>query len=601
MPELFGSPYIVPAIAVVVVLMLVLVLLRVRAKRKLDVKARNGKATGAAQVTTNSQTTRGPAPVPGLEPAGKPDKRALRAAAQAQKAEAQAQRAEAQAQAQAARSADKAARSGKGRSRRGETGGTPADLDTEMDYLTDELPEAEAAAFTPGGGNLGAGTAAGLGAAATIETANAGTIPLPPLWPDAATPEAAAPLPEEDLYAPPAAIAEHRPRSGRGGQPAPKKDVLAASDPVRMVVADILAGWGDLAAEDTNRLEVFRPERVMAAISAAELPKDLKNSEYARTRLTQLRRYAAYLEHGDERPIVATSEHEFSGLAGERLSATAPKAAANAGAVAVAPAVGAAPVVGAEPVAFAVDGSSAPDGLTPAAPAVPAVPASDVASPTTSAATSDTGSVAPAARESDIAHANKSTEAAIAAAAAAFWARSDAPARPPAQSELATPADPVQTEPVPGVKASPLNVWATDEVLPHPPVAEKPILQWEPLVPPADIPAAPPTKAGPGPAETARSHDDFLKSMGGKISTAAGLMALPLADREEMLVLLGPDELAKAFAAAENSEFKKNVIDALEDIGTSSALDVIHSCLEDPDPEVQIHALDAADRLLAAD
>lgn len=577
LPELFGSPYILPAIVVIVVLILVLVLLRMRAKRKMAAEAGDGEA-GA-----KSRANRGPAYESGLEPAGKPDKHALRAAAQAQKAEAQAAAQAQKAEAQAARAAEKAAQPSKGRGRRAEADGAPADLDTGMDYLTDDLPEAEAAVFAAGGG-----AAAGLGAAATIDVADAGAVPPPPPWNDTPTPEATEALPEEDLYATPAT--EPRSHTGHKAQPAPRESVLPGSDPVRTVVTDILQGWGDLAVEDTNRLEVFRPERVLAAITTAELPKDLKSSEYARTRLTQLKRYAANLERGEEKVIIApVSAHEFSGLAGERISADT----AETGAAAQAAGIGAnaaglgAAGVGAAALATGASAGTFPYDRPTVAPAV-ASPADPPPTQTVDATpAAGTATTPGTAWEADVAEAHKSTETAIAVAAAAFWARSDAPPQPPVQPEPPAPTEPVQTEPVPTVKPSPLDVWATDQEQPPPPVAEKPVLQWEPVVPKADTPAAP-------------SHDDFLTSLRGEISTAAGLMALPAGDRKEMLVFLKPGELAKVFAAATDSELKKSVIDALEDIGSSSALDVIHSCLDDPDPEVQIHALDAADRLLTA-
>jgi hypothetical protein len=158
----------------------------------------------------------------------------------------------------------------------------------------------------------------------------------------------------------------------------------------------------------------------------------------------------------------------------------------------------------------------------------------------------------------------------------------------------------VQVGPVSTAGRSPLDVWATDEDQGRAPATEEPLMPWEPIVGGGGALAALPEEAEPAPREATRPHDDFLAGLRGEVSTAAGLMALPAADRKEMLVFLEPGELAKAFVAAEDSGLKKAVIDALENIGSAQALDVIHSCLDDPDPEVQIHALDAADRLLSA-
>jgi HEAT repeat protein len=55
------------------------------------------------------------------------------------------------------------------------------------------------------------------------------------------------------------------------------------------------------------------------------------------------------------------------------------------------------------------------------------------------------------------------------------------------------------------------------------------------------------------------------------------------------------------FRVAQDPNLKRTVIDTLEHIGSPAALEVLRQCLDDPDPEIQIHALDAADRLLGVD
>ena len=59
------------------------------------------------------------------------------------------------------------------------------------------------------------------------------------------------------------------------------------------MVADILHGWGDITDDDTKRLSLFRADKVLAAVQGLEIPKDLKSNPHARTRMTQLRQYAA--------------------------------------------------------------------------------------------------------------------------------------------------------------------------------------------------------------------------------------------------------------------------------------------------------------------
>ncbi len=58
----------------------------------------------------------------------------------------------------------------------------------------------------------------------------------------------------------------------------------------------ILQGWGDLTTDDTKRLEVFRPEKILEEAGKVVLPKDHKAGERARVRLNGIRQYAAGLQ-----------------------------------------------------------------------------------------------------------------------------------------------------------------------------------------------------------------------------------------------------------------------------------------------------------------
>ncbi len=61
---------------------------------------------------------------------------------------------------------------------------------------------------------------------------------------------------------------------------------------------------------------------------------------------------------------------------------------------------------------------------------------------------------------------------------------------------------------------------------------------------------------------------------------------------------MSPREIGDALALSDEIDFKKAAIDALEQVGTPEALSQLQHCLEDPDPEVQVYALSAAERLL---
>ncbi len=195
------------------------------------------------------------------------------------------------------------------------------------------------------------------------------------------------------------------------------------------MVVEVLSGWGDLTQEDTNRLGVFRPERVMAAVATAEIPRELKNNEHARARLAQLRRWASGLEHTAARQatVAAIPVPEYAGIVPVQQPMPAPLAPAY-------PAPAPAPVA----PAFSYAPAPAPVAPAPAFAPAPATPAPGV--PTSEpfnippAPTPEmipqpalpVSSAIPLSRtpwQSDFADAGKSTEAAIAAAAAAFWAR----------------------------------------------------------------------------------------------------------------------------------------------------------------------------------
>jgi hypothetical protein len=66
----------------------------------------------------------------------------------------------------------------------------------------------------------------------------------------------------------------------------------------------------------------------------------------------------------------------------------------------------------------------------------------------------------------------------------------------------------------------------------------------------------------------------------------------------EDLASMSPRELGRALGLSDDIEFKKAAIDALERLGTPEALSQLQHALENPDPDVQLHALSAAERLL---
>ena len=274
--------------------------------------------------------------------------------------------------------------------------------------------------------------------------------------------------------------------TGLGGQHTPH------DDPLRVVIEDIVRGWGDLTEDDMKRLEVFRPEKVLAAATATGIPKGAK-SEYAAKRLVQIKQYATTQQskicEDQETPGEPTS------VGGQTVPS------ADAGLKETAPRPTPRPEV--------VPAAAATAGLAPAAPA------------------------------------------------------SETAAQP-------------QAEAVP-------SVWDVASAQTSKPET------------------APQGQSMPvfgAPAEAGAHPDDEFKSMSTVVKTADDIMALPPVERPDFVVFLGPPELAKLFARTDDQRLKKSVIDILENVGSPASLEVLRTCLDDEDPEIQVYALEAADRLL---
>lgn len=92
--------------------------------------------------------------------------------------------------------------------------------------------------------------------------------------------------------------------------------------------------------------------------------------------------------------------------------------------------------------------------------------------------------------------------------------------------------------------------------------------------------------------------DDSLSGPHVRVRTAEELMALPSGERADMLAFMEPPELARVIEKSDDRALKKSVVDALENLGNTASLDALRRCLDDPDEEIQVYALDAAERLL---
>ena len=367
---------------------------------------------------------------------------------------------------------------------------------------------------------------------------------------------------------------------------------VAGNDPLNAALLDILGGWGDLSPEDLKRLELFRPERLAAAVAAIQLPKS-KSGE-AKARLGQLRQHSADLERRS-----ATAQ-----------AASVPQAVpAPAAAAAMAPA--------------ATWKVGAPEAATVATP-----PIADRAAPPAFSSMGATAGLAaavalgaarrttPESYDKSSAQSSAETEpqtAAVVAGAAAVT-------RPSSVNELAS------------FWADPRPLWETDaqvslQELPAPTYEEVEIKPsgngddaerkevYPPLtaVPAADeaqtgaLQASEPQASEPHTYPPLTSVDTFfwddpptdsLSRLSVKVETAEQLLALPPQERVDMTAFLGPSELAATFRATSDPELKKAVIDTLEHIGSPASLNALGNCFGDNDCDIQLYALEAADRLL---
>ena len=341
--------------------------------------------------------------------------------------------------------------------------------------------------------------------------------------------------------------------------------IAVLRNPLRAVLLDILQGWGNITPEDTRRLEVFRPERIMAAIESLDLPKDLRNREYARSRLGQLRQHVSGLLHdqssaqpgattesGTQSPPTAESGEET----GTELAAETPPASGE--------------TTESIDQDFAAVESPQATGLEQPAP-----------------------TQVREAREVEV-MAERATEGLNLGLGetGAAWAADEVGTTTPAEwqeeplkaEETVVPEEPVLLEE---------SAEMTElEAAPEPPVAEYAAEESIVLEEVAEVPEHEAS------SEQRGEPEQDLAGLGMRVRTAHDVLTLPPEERREVVAFLEPGELSNLFRATADPQLKKAIIDALENIHTPAALDVLRTCLDDPNPEIQVYALEAADRLL---
>jgi hypothetical protein len=406
-------------------------------------------------------------------------------------------------------------------------------------------------------------------------------------------------------------------------------------DPLQAALVDILGGWGDLSPEDTKRLELFRPDKVVAAIAVAELPK-AKSGDYARTRLTQLRQYAVDLERRSQ-PL------QPAGVAA--MFVTAPLGAGGSTdnvAMAPAPPLVLAPVetpvvsdeaqADVSPSAFATAAGTAGDLATAMALGVGAWTALDSATDTSEAEIGAQpsemapeidlyGDLAHAATDPVVVDADgvtseaepgetepwlygadvHSTATAIAAAKLPEFATYQADVDDASLEDVGTEDD------LSSLWAESPSVWmptaepeALDDREREMKLEETAVSTYREIeLDSGSVGAISDERpADPSVTDPVTDQADALSRLSVKVETAQQLLALPPDEQIEMTAFLQPAELAAAFRATEDPELKKAVIDTLEHIGSPASLTALGNCFDDTDGGIQLYALEAADRLL---
>lgn len=358
----------------------------------------------------------------------------------------------------------------------------------------------------------------------------------------APAPEAATAPEEPYQQAPP--VEPARP----AGAQAPPAAGTPLADPVAYLIASLLEGQGDLTEAELRRLELYRPGRVITVAEGLKAQVTGKGKEARLSRLARVQQYAQTLQvQAEER----TATQQAAAAAriieeSEQQTAQVPSGLSLDRELSLLPP---------EPML-----TTAPLPAPPSVPATSSTPVSVGEPGPTGATTVATG----------------------AAAAGVAWVTSEA-----SHGEIA-PEEVIEEEPVPFIDEPAAAPLAVEEMATMPAGSEG--FGWEEWRPAEETPiveAPAPIVEPPAPLLAAPAP-----------TTAEGVLSLPAGERAGALAGLTPAELSRALKQSSDGDFKRAVIDTLEADGSADALFVVNECLEDPDTEIQVYALDTAERLL---
>jgi hypothetical protein len=376
------------------------------------------------------------------------------------------------------------------------------------------------------------------------------------------------------------------------------------ADPVSYLVGSLLEGQGDLSEPELRRLELYRPAKVIAV---AELLKEQLAGKGRETKLARLARIQQYAEtlrvRGEQKtaaqPVAASPAQPEAPLSlateltnldfDKELSVLPPKDAASQPESAEAPTP--------EPVAP----------LAPALTLVPPAPDEPVPAPSVPSFAAVEGPMV----------------------GGLVW---DAPAAAGAtQVEPETESTPVEPtpseEPQPAVApVAPFTLaseeWsqveeaavAVEEVVVEEPAVETEMpaeaVEMAPEAPPVETlesVTGTPTHVAEGiaseaaaPTLAAQTQDvDQPADAAPAVGTAEHVLSLPAAEQADALATLTAAEIARVLSHSTDRDLKLAALSVLERQGTPDALFAINESMDDSDQDVQLHALEAAERLLA--
>ncbi len=351
-----------------------------------------------------------------------------------------------------------------------------------------------------------------------------------------------------------------------------------STDPVTPVLMELLHGWGDLSQADKNRLNVFRPSVVQAAARGLQMPKELKNDRDAHVRLEQLVRYADDLAvaHAPATDPLGSRVHgleeEDTAFAGAPQTDVAPLAvplAETTQEMRLVPPPGAhvSPDVTDEAAAhLSRDAEGAADDLD----------ATQIAGAAAAGAAGLVSMTNGGRRTVSTDH----EDGERADLDAFVHSRAGRVAPTPAEGDILQTPQSADAEPEHSSFDIAFGRW--EEVSP-PTVQEVSAFgEWSPL------------------DDTVETQPKPRPLLGDVVRTADDLLALPAEEQAEMVAFLEPGELAGVLKRTDDPALKKAVIDTLEHVNSPAALEVLRQCLDDSDPQVQMHALQAADRILGS-